>query len=161
MDPVRLELGYGLLSLIGDTAGRGCTPDQGPPPPARHRAGLRHAVGAHPGQHSAARQHLFVRLKEIEAGRGEIRAGMLLVMDPHGRPIALPGEATTEPTFGLPAIWVDPACAKRPMSSGYTVSIPPRCHHASDRDRQDNMADLLSYAETQKLLGELPAEYRS
>ncbi len=42
-----------------------------------------------------------LRVKEIEAGRGELRPGMLLVMDPRGAPIALPGEATTEPTFGF------------------------------------------------------------
>src|SRR3546814_14680983 len=47
-----------------------------------------------------------VRIKEIEAGRGEVRPSMLLAMDPRGEPIPLPGEDTVEPTFGLPAMWV-------------------------------------------------------
>src|SRR5207253_4507414 len=46
-----------------------------------------------------------VRLKEIEAGRGDLRPNMLLVMDPRGDQITIPGEATVEPTFGLPALW--------------------------------------------------------
>ena len=36
-----------------------------------------------------------IRVKEIEAGRGELRPAMLLAMDPRGEPIALPGETTT------------------------------------------------------------------
>src|SRR3546814_5473788 len=45
-----------------------------------------------------------IRVKEIEAGRGELRPSMLLVMDPRGEKIPLPGEETVEPTFGLPAL---------------------------------------------------------
>src|SRR5687768_17719974 len=48
-----------------------------------------------------------VRVKEIEAGRGDLRPNMLLVMDPRGDKINLSGEETVEPTFGLPAMWVD------------------------------------------------------
>src|SRR3546814_1266366 len=49
----------------------------------------------------------IIRIKEIEAGTGELRPNMLLVMDPRGEQISLPGEATTEPTFGLPAMWIN------------------------------------------------------
>ena len=42
-----------------------------------------------------------VRIKEIESGRGDIRPNMLLVMDPRGEAISLPGEPTVEPTFGF------------------------------------------------------------
>src|SRR3546814_11107481 len=48
-----------------------------------------------------------LRVKEIEAGRGELRPSMLLVMDPRGDKIPLPGEATVEPNFGLPPRWWD------------------------------------------------------
>src|SRR4051812_9067672 len=102
-----------------------------------------------------------VRLKEIEAGRGEIRAGMLLVMDPQGRPITLPGEGTTEPTFGLAATWVVPGLRDEAMLMGFTVVDPATVitTHLTELVR-DNLADLLTYAETQKLLGDLPAEYQ-
>ena len=50
-----------------------------------------------------------VRIKEVEAGHGQIFANQLMVMDPMGREISLPGHHTTEPTFGLPATWIEPA----------------------------------------------------
>ena len=49
---------------------------------------------------------MSVRIKEIEAGRGDLSPNMMLVMDPRGDEISLPGEKTTEPTFGLPAMWM-------------------------------------------------------
>src|SRR3546814_20626030 len=42
-----------------------------------------------------------IRVKEIEAGRGELSPSMLLVMDPRGETIPLHGVATVEPTFAL------------------------------------------------------------
>ena len=65
------------------------------------------------------------RLKEIEAGRGELRPNMLLVMDPRGEKIPLPGEETVEPTFGLPAMWCDEASREEALFRGYTVVDPP------------------------------------
>jgi flagellar biosynthesis protein FlhA len=97
-----------------------------------------------------------LRIKEIEAGRGELRPGMLLVMDPKGQQIALPGEATLEPTFGLPAMWVDTTHREEALFKGYTVVDPPTVitTHLTEIIK-DNMSELLSYAETQKLLDEL------
>jgi len=43
-----------------------------------------------------------ISVKEIEAGRGELRPLMLLVMDPKGGTPTMAGEATREPSFGLP-----------------------------------------------------------
>ena len=162
MDPVRLELGYGLLSLIGD--------DRGQRLPHQIKA-LRRQLAAELGfvmpsvriqdNIQLPANTYVVRLKEIEAGRGEIRSGMLLVMDPQGKPIALPGEATTEPTFGLAATWIVPGLRDEAMLMGLTVVDPATVvtTHLTELVR-DNLADLLTYAETQKLLGELPSEYQ-
>jgi flagellar biosynthesis protein FlhA len=162
MDPVRLELGYGLLGLIGD--------DRGQRLPHQIKA-LRRQLAAELGfvmpsvriqdNIQLPANTYVVRLKEIEAGRGEIRAGMLLVMDPQGRPITLPGENTTEPTFGLPASWIVPALRDEAQAVGLTVVDPATVitTHLTEIVR-DNLADLLSYAETQKLLGDLPPEYQ-
>ncbi|MFQ5468121.1 MAG: FHIPEP family type III secretion protein, partial [Kiloniellaceae bacterium] len=97
-----------------------------------------------------------VRVKEIESGRGELRPGMLLVMDPKGEQIPLSGEETIEPTFGLPAMWVDDSVREEALFRGYTVVDPPTVitTHLTEVVK-DNMAELLSYAETQKLLDEL------
>jgi flagellar biosynthesis protein FlhA len=100
-----------------------------------------------------------VRIKEIEAGRGELRPTMLLAMDPRGGLPDLPGEQTTEPAFGLPARWIDPTAKEEAIFRGCTVVDPPSVltTHITELVRE-TMAELLSYAETQKLLDELPRE---
>jgi flagellar biosynthesis protein FlhA len=82
-------------------------------------------------------------------------------MDPRGEPINLPGESTTEPTFGLPAMWIEPAYREEAMFKGYTVVDPPTVltTHLTEVIK-DNMADLLSYAEAQKLLDEMGKEHQ-
>jgi flagellar biosynthesis protein FlhA len=157
IDMIRLELGYALLSLINSEVGQRLT-DQ--------IKGLRRQLAGDMGFiMSAVRiqdnlqlppNTYVIRVKEIEAGRGELRPGMLMVMDPKGQPIALPGEATTEPTFGLKAMWVDPGYREEALFKGYTVVDPPTVitTHLTEIVK-DNMAELLSYAETQKLLDEL------
>src|SRR3546814_5648943 len=93
-----------------------------------------------------------IRVKEIEAGRGELRPSMLLVMDPRGEKIPLPGEETVEPTYGLPALWCDEASREEALFRGYTVvDQPPVLTTHLTKLVKDNMAELLSYAETQKL----------
>jgi len=71
----------------------------------------------------------------------------------------LPGEATQEPAFGLAAKWIAPAQKDEAVLRGYTVVDPPSvlATHLTEVVR-DAMPDLLSYAETQKLLDELPKE---
>jgi len=162
IDLVRLELGYGLLSLINGGANTRLT-DQ--------IKALRRALAMEMGfvmpsvriqdnmQLGANSYVLYV--KEVEAGRGDLRPNMLLVMDPRGEDITLPGEKTTEPTFGLPAVWCDPANREEAMFRGYTVVDPPTVitTHLTELVK-DHMADLLSFAETQKLLDELEKEHQ-
>lgn len=160
IDTVRLELGYALLGLINSEIGQRLT-DQ--------IKGLRRQLASDMGFVMPAvriQDNLqlppntyVLRVKEIEAGRGELRPGMLLVMDPRGSPIALPGESTTEPTFGLAAMWIDPTYREEALFKGYTVVDPPTVitTHLTEVVK-DNMAEMLSYAETQKLLDELNKE---
>ena len=123
---IRLELGYALLSLINSEAGQRLT-DQ--------IKGLRKQLASDMGFIMPAvriQDNLqlppnayVLRIKEIEAGRGDLRPGMLLVMDPRGQQITLPGELTTEPTFGLTATWIDPTYREEALFKGYTVVDPP------------------------------------
>ncbi|MFL2770242.1 MAG: flagellar biosynthesis protein FlhA [Rhodospirillaceae bacterium] len=159
IDQVRLELGYGLLSMINNDNHR--LTDQ--------IKSLRRALATDMGfvmpsvriqdnmQLPANSYALYV--KEVEAGRGDLRPNMLLVMDPRGEEISLPGEQTREPTFGLPALWIDPANREEALFRGYTVVDPPTVitTHLTEVVR-DNMQELLSYSETQKLLDELDKE---
>jgi len=64
--------------------------------------------------------------RKWESGKGELYPGSLLVMDPKGLPIDLPGTHTTEPAFGLPATWVSTACVKKRASAATRWSIPAR-----------------------------------
>jgi flagellar biosynthesis protein FlhA len=100
-----------------------------------------------------------IRIKEIDAGRGELRPLCLLAMDPKGGVPNMPGERTTEPAFGLPALWIDPAQKEEAMIRGCTVVDPPSvlATHLTELVRE-TMAELLSYAETQKLVDDLPRE---
>ncbi len=157
IDMIRLELGYALLALINSEAGQKLT-DQ--------IKGLRRQMAGDMGfimpsvriqDNLQLPPNTYVlRIKEIEAGRGELRPGMLLIMDPKGSPISLPGENTMEPTFGLPAMWVDSTYREEALFKGYTVVDPPTVitTHLTELVK-DNMSELLSYAETQKLLDEL------
>src|SRR6185295_8531882 len=65
-----------------------------------------------------------IRVKEVESGRGELFPGQLLLMDPKGNPVDLPGTHTNEPAFGLPATWVDQSLREEASFRGYTVVDP-------------------------------------
>ncbi len=157
IDQIRLELGYGLLPLINSEHGSRLT-DQ--------IKALRRQLASDIGfimpsvriqdNLQLPSQGYVIRIKEIETGRGEVRPNTLLVMDPRGDAISLPGEATVEPTFGLPAMWVDTSFREEAMFKGYTVVDPQTVitTHLTELVK-DNMPELLSYAETQKLLDEL------
>jgi flagellar biosynthesis protein FlhA len=157
IDILRLELGYGLLPLINSEKGQRLT-DQ-------IKALRRQLAGdmgfVMPAVRIQDNMQLpsfgyIIRIKEIAAGRGEIRPNHLLVMDPRGDAIALPGEQTREPTFGLPAMWVDEGSREEALFKGYTVVDPPTVitTHLTELIK-DNMSEMLSYSETQKLLDEL------
>jgi flagellar biosynthesis protein FlhA len=162
MDPLRLELGYGLLPLIGEAGGARLT-DQIKAlrrqlagelgfvmPPVRIQDNIQLPANTY-----------VVKLKEIETGRGELRPNLLLVMDPKGGKIGLPGEETTEPTFGLPALWLAESLREEASFRGYTVVDPATVltTHLTEIIK-DHLAELLTYAETQKLLDELSKEYQ-
>jgi flagellar biosynthesis protein FlhA len=162
IDIIRLELGYGLLPLVQGEDGNKLT-DQ--------IKGLRRQLAEDMGyvlpavriqdNLQLAANSYTVRIKEIIAGQGDVRSGMLMCMDPTGAPITLPGENTTEPTFGLPAMWIDERYREEAHFKGYTVvdAATVITTHITEIIK-DNMPDLLNYAETQKLLNEVPAEYQ-
>ncbi len=100
-----------------------------------------------------------IKIKEVEAGSGKLWAAQYMVMDPAGGQVNLPGTHTTEPTFGLPATWVDAALKEEAAMKGYTVvdAATVLSTHLTEL-LKSNMAELLSYAEVQKLIKELPKE---
>ncbi len=162
MDIVRLELGYGLLPLVqGEGENKLTTQIKGLRKQLAEDMGyILPAVRIQDNLQLQANQYML-RIKEIEAGRGEVRPNMLLCMDSTGEPISLPGENTTEPTFGLPAMWIDKRYKEEANFKGYTVVDAPTVitTHLTELIKE-HIADLLSYTETQRLLDELAPDYQ-
>ena len=162
IDEIKIELGYGLLPLINDLEGRRLT-DQ--------IKALRRTLAADFGFVMPSVRILdnmrlpsmgyCLRIKEMEAGSGEVRIGQLMAMDPRGGQIELPGEHMKEPAFGLPATWIDDSLREEATFRGYTIVDPATVMttHLTEI-LKENMPDLLTYAEVQKLLKDLPAEQK-
>ncbi|WP_319775396.1 flagellar biosynthesis protein FlhA [Breoghania sp.] len=160
MDDLRIELGYALLPLINSES---VTGDQLTEQIKALRRQLAFDLGVLmppvrilDNVQLAANQYV-IKVKEVEAGKGEIYANQFMVMDPQGKQVKLPGTHTIEPTFGLPATWVDPSLREDATLKGYTVVDPATVMstHLTEILRA-NVSELLSYADVQKLLGELP-----
>ena len=159
IDNIRVELGYALLVMAGGDS----------PRLTEQIKGLRRAIATELGfvlppvriqdNMQLPPETYCIRIKEIEAGRGEIRPTKLLAMDPKGGVPDLPGERTQEPAFSLPALWIDPSARDAATFRGCTVVDAPSVltTHLTEVVKQ-TVAELLSYVETQKLLDELPRE---
>lgn len=163
IDMMRLELGYGLLSLVNQGVEGQRLTDQIKAlrrQLAQEMGFVMPSVRIQDNMQLPANTYI-IRVKEIEAGRGDLRPSALMIMDPRGEDISLPGETTKEPTFGLPAMWVDPTNREEALFRGYTVVEPGTVitTHITELVK-DNMAELLSYTETQKLLDDLDKDHQ-
>jgi flagellar biosynthesis protein FlhA len=94
-----------------------------------------------------------------EMARGEVRLASRLVLAPNG-PVALPGEPTKDPTFGLPAVWIDAGLAEEAEALGYTVVSPEGVivTHVAEAVK-DNFAALLTYGAAERLIDGIDPEY--
>ncbi|MEN6587478.1 MAG: flagellar biosynthesis protein FlhA [Sulfuricella sp.] len=100
-----------------------------------------------------------ITLKGVEIGQGEAYAGMYLAINP-GRVLGtLPGAATTDPAFGLPAVWIDANLRDQAQTFGYTVvdGSTVVATHLSNIIH-GHAAELLGREETQQLLDHLAKE---
>ncbi|HEY6830973.1 MAG TPA: flagellar biosynthesis protein FlhA [Pseudolabrys sp.] len=161
MDDLKVELGYALLPLVNSPDGTDRLTEQ--------IKALRRSLATDMGFVMPAVRILdnvqldanayVIRVKEVEAGSGKIWAGQYMVMNPSGGQVHLPGTHTTEPTFGLPATWVDASLKEEASMKGYTVvdAATVLSTHLTEL-LKTNMSELLSYGEVQKLLKELPKE---
>ncbi len=59
-----------------------------------------------------------------EAARKTLRVDLMLAIAPESSTISLPGEETTDPAFGMPARWIEPAIQRQAEFSGHTVVDP-------------------------------------
>ncbi len=162
IDSIRLELGYGLLTLLNQEHGQKLTDlikhlrhqlatDLGVILPSVR---LQDNIQLEPNQY-------VIRIKELEAGHGDLRPGQLLIMDSHAKPIQIQGEETREPSFGLPAMWIREEQRSEAIALNYTVVEPATVlsTHLSEVIK-DNISDLLTYADVQKLLDNMSEAYK-
>ena len=97
-----------------------------------------------------------IRLKGVEVGRAELQPGKWLAIDPGQVSGKLEGQATTDPAFGLPAVWIDLEQRELAQVYGYTVvdaSTVAATHlnHLLHR----HASDMLGRQEVQQLLDKL------
>jgi flagellar biosynthesis protein FlhA len=154
IDILELEVGYGLIALVDSerdgellerikTVRRQMAQDLGViVPPLRIRDNLE----LKPGEYT-------MLIKGVEVARGELMLGHYLAMHPGEEPQAGLGIPTTEPAFGLPAVWVSADTKDQAQLAGYTVVDLPTViiTHLTEVIKR-HLHELLSREEVQKLL---------
>ena len=100
------------------------------------------------------------KIKGVDSGRGKIRIGYFLCINPGTVTTEMEGEKTVDPAFGLPAIWIPQEKRDEAERSGYTVVDPPSiiATHLTEIIRR-HAADILGLQDTQAILNELRKEY--
>ena len=162
LDDLKLEMGYALLALVNGPDGQDRLTDQ--------IKALRRQLAAELGFVMPSVRILdnvqldanayVVRVKEIEAGTGQIIPGQFMAMDPMGGQVQLPGQHMLEPTFGLPATWIDASLRDQAQLKGYTVvdAATVVSTHLTEIIKA-HVSELLSHVEVQKLLREASKDH--
>lgn len=157
LDPLELAIGFGLVPMVDAQAGgtllarvgtirRQIASEMGMViPPVR----IRDDVGLD--------SHEYVmRVRGTEVARGGVMAGHHMAMNPGDAMGQLPGIPTTEPAFGLPAVWIPESGRAEAEALGWTVVDVESVvvTHLTEMIRA-HASELLSRQETRQLLDQL------
>ncbi len=162
LDMIRLELGYGLLTLLNGEKNRQLGEQI-----KNLRTQLQQEMGIYLPQvriqdnMQLGNNEYVIRIKELDAGKGYLKPGELMIMDPRAEPIALRGEHTREPSFGLPAMWISGSAKADAENLGYTIVEPSvvLTTHLTEVIK-DNIGELVTFADVQKLLDDMSETYK-
>jgi flagellar biosynthesis protein FlhA len=122
VDPMQLEVGYGLVRLVDTSQGgdllerianlrRQIATEMGLlVPPIRIRDNMQLEANTY-----------VLKIRDVQVARGQVVPGQYLAMDSGAATGRLLGEATKEPAFGLPAVWISPDQKDRAEMLNYTV----------------------------------------
>jgi flagellar biosynthesis protein FlhA len=101
-----------------------------------------------------------LKIRGVEVGRGTIRMGQYMCINPGGTREDIPGEETTDPAFGLPARWITEDTRERAERAGYTVVDPPSiiATHLTEVIKR-HAPDLLGRQEVRQMLDQLKQDY--
>lgn len=161
LDELSLELGLGLLQLVDKEKGaelleritrirRESLLDLGlVVPPIRIIDNMR----LEPNEYS-------FKIKGVEIGKSKIRMGCYMCMDTGGVINKIQGEATIEPAFNLPAIWVTEDKREEAERSGYSVIDPPTiiATHLTELIKK-HASEILGRQEVKSMLDALKEKY--
>ena len=160
VDLIGLEIGYGVIPLVNpESGGQLMTRVKGVRKKLSAELGflvqpvrIRDALNLEPDAYQ-------IMLNGVVRGKGEVRVGRELAINPgkvYGR---LEGQPTKEPAFGLEAVWIEPLKRDQARALGYTV-VDPSTAIATHLNKvlRDSASELLSHDETQKLLDKLAAK---
>ncbi|RKX74073.1 MAG: flagellar biosynthesis protein FlhA, partial [Spirochaetes bacterium] len=126
LDPISLELGFGLIPLVDKDQGaellervtrirKEAALDLGLVVP---RIRIMDNMRLEPSEYT-------FKLRGTEVGRGVIRMGHFMAINPGGERDTLEGEPSIDPAFGLPAIWITESEREKAERAGYTVVDGP------------------------------------
>ena len=160
VDLIGLEIGYGLIPLVNpETGGQLMSRVKGVRKKLSAEMGfliqpvrIRDALNLDPDVY-------HIVMNGVVRGKGEIRSGRELAINPGKVYGDLEGIQTKEPAFGLDAVWIDPSQREIARTLGYTV-VDPATAIATHLNKvlRENAAELLSHDETQQLLDKLAAK---
>jgi flagellar biosynthesis protein FlhA len=97
-----------------------------------------------------------IRIAELPVAKGRLEPDMYLAMDPGIVQTKIKGIETTEPVYGLPALWIAPTNKEKAELNGYTVIDPESVFitHLSEVLRR-HADDLLTREDVQLLVDRL------
>lgn len=161
VDPMELEIGYSLIPLVDRGQGGDLFERVGL---IRRQAALELGMVLPPIRIRDNMQlpptRYLIKIKGVEVAHGELMTSHYLAMDAGGVTESIEGIPTTEPAFGLPALWIPETRREQAEMAGYTVVDPPSvlATHLTEIIRSF-AHELLGRQEVQALLDHLKTEY--
>jgi flagellar biosynthesis protein FlhA len=155
LDTLALEVGYGLIPLVS-TNNSFLTRTR----EIRRQIALDLGIIVPPvhvtDNLQLAPREYAILLKNNRVVRGELRPDSLMAIDPGIVREQIEGAPTTEPVFGMPALWIRTEDRDRAVAGGYTIVDPITilCTHLAEIIK-DHAPELLGRQETRALLDEL------
>jgi flagellar biosynthesis protein FlhA len=160
VDLIGLEIGYGLIPLVNvETGGELMSRVKGVRKKLSAELGflvqpvrIRDDLNIDPDSYN-------IVLKGVVRGKGDIKVGRELAINPGQVYGELQGTPTREPAFGLEAVWIESSQRDLARTLGYTV-VDASTAIATHLNKvlRENSADLLSHDEVQQLLDKLAAK---
>ena len=161
LDAISMELGYGLIPLVDKEKGAELLDRI---TSIRRETALEFGLVVPPiriiDNMRLGPNEYGLKIRGVEVGRGSIRLGHYMSINPGGARETIEGERTTDPAFGLPALWIKEEQREVAERAGYTVVDPPSviATHLTEVIKR-HAAELLGRQEVRQMLDQLKSDY--